>query len=41
VLLAPRCMGCLSTPMGDAEIEAVVAAFSATCSDLATEGWVG
>jgi glutamate-1-semialdehyde 2,1-aminomutase len=41
VLLAPRCMGCLSTPMDDAEVDAVAAAFDATCGDLAAEGWVG
>jgi len=34
-------MGCLSTPMDTAEINAVAAAFDATCSDLAAEGWVG
>lgn len=40
IQLAARGMGCLSTPMGQAEIDRMVAAFDATLQDLQREGWL-
>ncbi len=40
IQLASRSMGCLSTPMGQNEIDRMVAAFDATLQELQREGWL-
>jgi glutamate-1-semialdehyde 2,1-aminomutase len=40
IQLASRSMGCLSTPMGQNEVDQMLTAFKATVSELQQEGWI-